>query len=219
MKRAISLVMAISMIICMGAPIFALDTDMLNPRDSGGSYTIGEPGSDPSFSLTSDFTDGESTFNTRIRLTTTNKKDEPLKGAVYGLYKAADDSLVQRLTTDSYGVATSNDVPVNTDYYIQEVTPPTGYLSNTGEKEIKLTDTCAPSRIDVTAKYDPITGRIKVVKTNEDGDPLAGVTFKVFLKSPETLMDTITTGADGTAISGVLNYGEYELYESEAPEG
>lgn len=219
MKRAISLAMAMCMIICMGAPIFALDTGMLNPRDSGGSYTIGEPVNDPSFSLTSDFTDGESTFNTRIRLTTTNKKDEPLKGAVYGLYKAADDSLVQRLTTDSYGVATSNDVPVNTDYYIQEVTPPTGYLSNTGKKEIKLTDTCAPSRIDVTAKYDPITGRIKVIKTNEDGDPLAGVTFKVFLKSPETLMDTITTGADGTAISGVLNYGEYELYESEAPEG
>lgn len=173
----------------------------------------------PDVSLFSDFTGGDATFNTRIVLTVTDRDGNPLEGAVYGLY-ANDGTFVAELVTGSDGKAESPDVPVDTDYYIVELTPPEGFLPNEGQKEIKLTDVCAPSSIDVTAEYDPITGQIKVIKTDPDGNPLAGTSFYVYdADDYSNPVDDITTGEDGTAITKSLPYGEYELYEYAAPEG
>lgn len=173
----------------------------------------------PDASLFSDFTDGDATFNTRVILTVTDRDGKPLEGAVYGLY-ASDGTLVAELVTGSDGTATSPDVPVNTDYYVEEITPPEGFLPNEARKEIILTDVCAPSSIDVTAEYDPITGQIKVIKTDEDSNPLAGASFYVYDTGDyNNSLDDITTGADGTATTIPLPYGEYELYEYAAPEG
>ena len=166
----------------------------------------------------SEFVGEGSEFYTKIRLTVTDRQGNPLSGAVYGLYKT-NDSFVEYLTTDYSGVAVSSDVPVDTDYYLVEITPPTGYAPNTGRKDIILSEVCAPSRIDITVEYDPIMGRIEVVKADEYGSALPGAGFYVYNESTGQLVDTIITGQDGTATTIDLPYGWYELYEYLTPEG
>jgi len=172
----------------------------------------------PQISLFSNFTDGDDEFYTRIRLTVTDRQGNPLSGVVYGLYTMGGQ-LVEYLTTDYSGVATSGEVPVDTDYYLKEITAPTGFAPNTGRKEIILTEICAPSLVDIIAEYDPIMGRIKVIKTDEYGNPLSGAGFYVYRSDNGALADTILTGTDGTAVTGELPYGWYELYEYLVPNG
>ncbi|MDL2218422.1 hypothetical protein LJC27_07155 [Christensenellaceae bacterium OttesenSCG-928-M15] len=168
----------------------------------------------------SGFEDEYSEFYTKIRLTVTDRNGNPIQGAVYGLYRMDNDQLVQYLTTDRYGVATSDDVPAETDYYLLEYSTPEGFQPNEERHEIYLTEVCAPSRVDVTAVYDPITGYIKVVKDDEDDNPIGGVGFYVYRVDGWELVDTIYTDWNGEAWTTELPYSSsgYELYEFYAPD-
>ena len=168
----------------------------------------------------SGFEGGGSEFFTRIRLTVTDRQGNPIEGAVYGLYRMDNDMLVEELTTDRYGVATSGDVPADTDYYLLELYTPEGFLPNEERHDIILTDVCAPSRIDVSVVYDPIMGRIHVVKEDEGGNPIAGVGFYVYRVDGWELVDTIHTDENGEAWTTMLPWSlsGYELYEFDAPE-
>lgn len=242
MKRIVSILMAVCMLVCMAAPAMAQAADVtdaaLQLLDSGApedAPTVGDSGgvsgngvpatlsdaenTTPDSSVFSDFGGGGTEFSTKIRLTVTDRDGNPIAGAVYGLYRSDDHTLVQELVTDEFGVATSDDVPVNTDYYLEEITAPEGFQPNTDRQDIILTDVCAPSRINVTAEYDPITGRIKVIKTDEDGNLLSGMGFTVYRCSDWTQVDDITVGEDGTATTTDLPYGEYALEEYNIPDG
>lgn len=244
MKRIVSILMAVCMLVCMAVPTMAQAADMTDAAfqllDSGApeeTPTIGDSNdlsgneapqpaipadaqeTTPEMTPFSDFGDGEVSFTTKIRLTVTDRDGNPIEGAVYGLYRSNDGTLVQELVTDEYGVAESDDVPVDTDYYLEELYTPEGFQPNTERQDIILTDVCAPSRIDVTAEYDPITGRIKVIKTDEDGNTLSGMGFIVYRYSDWTQVDDITVGEDGTATTIELPYGEYALEEYNIPDG
>ena len=234
LKRILSLIMALCLLFCMVLPAMAMENSTVSAAvmDSGEltgtpaeTDTIplepltptASPSEIPDTSLFSDFTEGGTEFYTKIRLTVTDRSGTPIVGAVYGLYRS-DGTLVQELVTDEYGIATSEDVSVTTDYYVQEISTPEGFLPNEGQHEIKLTDVCAPSRIDVGVEYDPIMGRIKVIKTNEEGDPIPGVVFDVYQNSTWEWKCGITTDEGGIAITPDLPYGAYQLVESSAPE-
>jgi len=137
----------------------------------------------PGISLFSEFTGDENEFFTRIRLTVTDRQGNPLSGVVYGLYDM-NGQLVEYLTTNAYGEALSGDHPVNTDYYLEEITPPTGFSPNTGRRDIILSEVCAPSLIGVTVEYDPIMGRIKVVKTTRTDIPCPARAFMFTTTAP-----------------------------------
>ena len=276
MKRILSLLMALCLMLCMAAPVMAQDmggvteptgttetrpgeepggtventTEETAPADdagdgpalggSGGGQAAtptqaDEPGTGPEIdpdatvqSITADggvilpmssgWTGEGSEFFTRIRILVSDRETgAPISGAVYGLYTASG-SLVQYLTTDAFGVATSDDVSVYSDYYLEEYSTPAGFLPNYERKDIILSEECAPSRVDVYAEYDPITGYIEVIKTDEDGNAMQGVTFNVYRYSDGAYVDTITTDGSGRATTGPHRYGWYDLYE-EIPEG
>lgn len=244
MKRIVSILMAVCMLVCMAAPATAQAADVTDAvyqfLDSGApeeTPTIGDSGdlsgneapqpatpsdgseTTPEMTPFSDFGDGEVSFTTKIRLTVTDRDGNPIVGAVYGLYRSDDGTLVQELVTDENGIAESDDVPVDTDYYLEELYTPEGFQPNTDRQEIVLTDVCAPSRIDITAEYDPITGRIQVIKTDEDGNTLSGMGFYVYRYSDWEQVDDITVGEDGTATTIELPYGEYALEEYNIPDG
>lgn len=233
--------MVLCLLMCMAAPTMAQASSLpeaaIQLVDSGKVDelpVIGESGSVSSNKIPatsadaevtvpekaplSDFGDGETTFTTTIHLTVTDRDGIPVEGAVYGLYDSAGN-LLQELITNKSGIAISDNIPVNTDYYLEEISAPDGFLSNTDRQDIILTDVCAPSRIDITAEYDPITGRIKVIKTDEDGNRLSGMGFYVYRDSDWTQVDDITVGEDGTATTIDLPYGAYTLEEYNIPEG
>lgn len=244
MKRIVSFLMAVCLLVCMAAPAMAQAADVTDAvhqlLDSGApeeTPTIGDSGdlsgndvpqpatssnateTTPDISVFSDFGGGGTEFSTKIRLTVTDRDGNPIEGAVYGLYRSDDGMLVQELVTDGYGMAISDDVPVNMDYYLEEISAPEGFQPNTDRQDIILTDVCAPSRIDITAEYDPITGRIQVIKTDEDGNTLSGMGFYVYRYSDWEQVDDITVGEDGTATTIELPYGEYALEEYNIPDG
>lgn len=171
----------------------------------------------PVISPFSEFIGEDNEYYTRIRLTVTDRQGNPLSGAAYGLYTTGG-WLVEHLITDASGVAESGDVPVYTDYYLEEINPPEGYQSNTGRREIILAEICAPSLVGVSVEYDPIMGRIVVIKIDENGTPLSGAGFYVYNTDTWELVDIITTDRDGIAITTDLPYGLYELYEYLTPE-
>ena len=243
-QKILSMLLTVCMIVSLFAPITAFAAGNSDVVGGGEVETIEETASeaitestpetvsgpaseancdtaestgDGGISILSGWEGGGSEFYTRIRLTATDRDGNPVQGAVYGLYRASDDSLVETLTTNSYGVAESSDVPVDVDYYLLEHSAPEGMLPNGERKDINLTEICAPSRVDETVVYDPITGTIKVIKEDEDGNPLSGIGFYVYRSSTWELVDTLETDSSGEAVSTLLPYGLYELYEYSYP--
>lgn len=245
MKRFISLFMAVCMVLCMAAPAMAETADLtgsliqfLDSSETEESPIIGESDSEvsddvisvpdsssdpddilPEDSLLEDTPRYDSNvYNTVIRLIVKDNKDTPLQYVEYGLYSEGGVFL-DELITDEFGVAESIPVNVGYRYYLMEITAPEGYQSKPDKITITLNNGCPPSRIDVVLEYEPIVGRIKVIKSDEDGNRLPDVGFRVYQTSPYKKVDEIRTGADGTAITKDLPYGQYELSEFDTPDG
>lgn len=65
--------------------------------------------------------------------------------------------------------------------------------------------------------YTKKTGSLTVNKVNEKGEPLEGAEFK--LTGPNGYNETNRSAADGTIIFDNLEWGDYKLVETKAPEG
>ena len=75
---------------------------------------------------------------------------------------------------------------------------------------------------------DPITayitvetaqGKVQIVKTDDEtGRGIAGAVFSIY-NTANTYMGDMASGANGTAISGYLNAGDYYIVEKSAPQG
>ena len=105
-----------------------------------------------------------------------------------------------------------------------------GYLPATGDAAV--TDGQLSSPISVT---NAPKGKFKITKTGtwlKESTPLAGVTFDVYYKLTENFdadkendknangpVTTLTTGSDGTVVSGLLDAGEYWVIETGVAEG
>lgn len=63
-----------------------------------------------------------------IKLLKQNRKDQPLAGAVFGLYEDPKlTRLVSQVTTDTQGQAVFGNLAPGTSYYLSEISPPAGY--------------------------------------------------------------------------------------------
>lgn len=60
------------------------------------------------------------------------------------------------------------------------------------------------------------TVKVKIVKRDEKGDPIANITYQIMNEKKE-VVDTIVTNIAGIARSKVLPYGKYFYRETEAP--
>lgn len=146
---------------------------------------------------------------------TDGKTSTPLRGAKFGVFKK-DNTKVTEITTGTDGTAITGDLEYG-EYYIQELQAPNGYLINNTKYPVNVTENARVYEVGVTNSL--LKGKIKVIKTDgETNTPLAGAVFGVF-KKDNTKVTEITTGADGTAVTGDLEFGEYYLQETKAPAG
>ena len=162
----------------------------------------------------------------KVRVQKTNADDSlgthSLAGAVFEVRDSAG-TLVDTITTDNSGKAESKELVLGT-YSVKEITAPTGFVLNPTAKNVTISygsQTAAVVYGDVSIANKPQAGQITVQKTNADSDmgdyALSGAVFEIYIGN--TVVDTLTTDADGKAVSKLLPLGVYVIKEKTAPEG
>ena len=148
----------------------------------------------------------------------------PLPGAVFGIYRADDDTKVMDLMTGADGTTTSAALTVG-DYYALETQAPAGFQINPNRFDVTVNDgeTAVITVTDMPVYIPPVatpTGFISIIKTDDTGNiRLPGAVFGIYNAADNTKVAELTTGADGTTTSAALTVGDYYALESQAPDG
>lgn len=162
--------------------------------------------------------------------------DGTLQGAVYGLYK--DGKLVDSYTTDDNGYFLTKQYACDSvsDWYIQEISPSTGYLLDATVYPIETDAEEYTQKINTVKVYcteQIIRGKITVTKHWGKADvetslnpPEPDAQFQIFLKSAgsfedakSTERDTLITDENGYAETKPLPFGVYTVVQIKGKEG
>ncbi len=121
--------------------------------------------------------------------------------------------IVDTIVTNSEGVATSKELTVG-KYFYQEVEVPNGYIMDTDKHGFEISNS---TTIKKTVVNDIATGKLKVVKFNNEGKYIQNVKFNI-LDEKGNVVDTIVTNSNGVAVTKSLPLGTYYYQEIEAPD-
>ena len=145
-----------------------------------------------------------------------------LSGATFELMNGAGTVLATQ-TTGADGTARFDNLPAG-GYTVREVGAPTGYKIAVNPSQTVTVTAGATS--DVRFENDRVNGKIRIVKRDAlTKEALAGAVFTVTRLSAAEgggavgeAVATLTTGADGTAETGWLQWGRYRVAETGVPE-
>lgn len=162
-----------------------------------------------------------------IQVNKTFKESDPgnasLAGAVYTVYDSAENAVLT-LTTNEYGVTPRSEKLPCGVYYVQETKPSQGCKLDPTRYTVTAdasTQTIATVNKPVNSQEETNKMRIKVNKkfgAGNTGDAtLTGAVYTVYYNGAE--VTTITTGTDGTGISGELPVKNYTVKETSASAG
>jgi uncharacterized surface anchored protein len=160
----------------------------------------------------------------------------PAKDIVFGVYARNDivnadgevvitaDSLMDILITGADGkAATTRDIPFGS-YYVKELITRDNLVINSTEYDVVFEYKDAKTPLVKVAANDGkaienylVKGKIKVIKTNEDKEPLSGVEFTVTGAATGYTV-SLVTGENGEAITGLLPYDIYTITETKTQE-
>ena len=134
-----------------------------------------------------------------------------MAGIKFNIYDANTNEFITEAITDDNGKIIIDNLSKGS-YKIKEIDNQEipGYEIN--EKEIYFEITGEEEIITVEFPNNPVLGALKVLKVNEDGNSLAGVTFGLY-QSDGTLVDIVVTDESGIALFENLQAGTYQLKE------
>ena len=134
-----------------------------------------------------------------------------MAGIKFNIYDANTNEFITEAITDDNGKIIIDNLSKGS-YKIKEIDNQEipGYEIN--EKEIYFEITGEEEIITVEFPNNPVLGALKVLKVNEDGNSLAGVTFGLY-QSDGTLVDIAITDESGIALFENLKTGTYQLKE------
>ncbi len=105
---------------------------------------------------------------------------------------------------------------------IQEIKAPIGYKLNSEIFIRKITSNAGGLIVtynEPIVKEEVIKGRVKVTKVDEEtGEKLQGAEFELVDEATGNVVETLITGEDGTATSGLHPFARYILREIKAPD-
>lgn len=146
-----------------------------------------------------------------LRITKTDVVDgAPLDGAVFVLLW--NSTVVASGTTDAAGDLTFTGLSPGT-WTVREQTAPQGYLLDVTPHSVTVPD---GGTATLGFTNERALRPVRVTKTDElTRAVLGGAVFEI--RQDATVVETLTTGADGTASSAPLPFGDYTLVETVAP--
>ena len=228
------------------------ETDTVPPyrlSDQTLSVTVSESVETASVEIEDDQIPGELTL-----IKTDRDTGRAIAGAVFDLVSvdgvvingktklSPGETVASNLKTDSNGKITVSDLPIaqnGSTYKFVEKSVPVPYAFVDDEWSCTLTVDSPTQSVaveTVSATNVPATGRGKILKSDEEtGRILAGAVFDVIaaenivvngqtIHSTGDVVETVTTGTDGTATTSQLNIGDdgdgrYQFVEKQAPTG
>lgn len=198
--------------------IYAPDGFLLNPDIFGGER----------LSTNKTFTTADAAALGTVSFNKVNHKGAALSGGEFTLTGEAYDNTDVSMTASSVnGKVTFSNLPIGT-YTIRETRAPAGYVVS--DKVLTVTVEYADvSRLGVKSTVSanqivdqPVLwehfGSIRLMKTNENGKPLAGAEFGLY-NADGALVKSAVSLKDGTVLFEKVQFGKYTIREIKAPKG
>ncbi len=169
-----------------------------------------------------------------IDVSKTSSDSGSQEGAVFTLYSGTDTTgtVVGTCTVDAGGHCDSDDASYDNpsfddlvagNYTLDETTVPAGYDK---DADLPKTDIVLGAGQDLTFSFENVAqpGSVSISKTDDAGDPLAGVTFQLYEDDNGTPGDAISGAScttDNTGACAIQNVvaGTYCLDETNLPSG
>lgn len=211
---------------------FSIAAQSVSSQDEEAAFLIGIPNADiqkviiPQYGLPAKMKEVRIEFEQpygAVRVSKTSADNGAvLSGATFELMNGAGTVLATQ-TTGADGTARFDNLPAG-GYTVREVGAPTGYKIAVNPSQAV---TVAPGvTSDVRFENDRVNGKIRIVKRDAlTKEALAGAVFTVTRLSAAEgggavgeAVATLTTGADGTAETGWLQWGRYRVAETGVPE-
>lgn len=211
---------------------FSITAQSVSSQDEEAAFLIGIPNADiqkviiPQYGLPAKLKEVRIEFEQpygAVRVSKTSADNGAvLSGATFELMNGAGTVLATQ-TTGADGTARFDNLPAG-GYTVREVGAPTGYKIAVNPSQAV---TVAPGvTSDVRFENDRVNGKIRIVKRDAlTKEALSGAVFTVTRLSAAEgggavgeVVATLTTGADGTAETGWLQWGRYRVAETGVPE-
>lgn len=211
---------------------FSIAAQSVSSQDEEAAFLIGIPNADiqkviiPQYGLPAKLKEVRIEFEQPYGAIRVSKNSADngamLSGATFELMNGAGTVLATQ-TTGADGTARFDNLPAG-GYTVREVGAPTGYKIAVNPSQAVTVAAGATS--DVRFENDRVNGKIRIVKRDAlTKEALAGAVFTVTRLSAAEgggavgeAVATLTTGADGTAETGWLQWGRYRVAETGVPE-
>lgn len=147
------------------------------------------------------------------------KKDDKgnaLAGATIGLFYTEGKEPIMTVISGEDGTFSFNNITYG-EYVVREIEAPEAYVMDETPYTVNIDKNGAVVEIEITNKL--IHGNVQLTKVDKDypDHHLSGATFEVY--QGDKLIGTMEELADGVYEMDNLEYGEYYLKETKAPEG
>ena len=211
---------------------FSITAQSVSSQDEEAAFLIGIPNADiqkviiPQYGLPAKMKEVRIEFEQPYGAVRVSKisadNGAVLSGATFELMNGAGTVLATQ-TTGADGTARFDNLPAGS-YTVREVGAPTGYKIAVNPSQAVTVAAGATS--DIRFENDRVNGRIRIVKRDAlTKEALAGAFFTITRLSAAEgggaageVVATLTTGADGTAETGWLQWGRYRIAETGVPE-
>ena len=138
-----------------------------------------------------------------------------IEGVKFNILASDKKTVIETLTTDKSGHATTKKLDKGT-YYYQEIEVPDGYVKDDEIFEFQINKQNEVVKREIINKR--ITGNLNVIKVDDNNTPIKGVKFEIY-DANKNKVDTITTDENGKAASKDLQIGTYTYKEVSVPKG
>lgn len=152
-----------------------------------------------------------------LQITKVDQNGDPVKDASFAV-RDSNGIVIGTITTNAQGISRMEDLEIG-DYSFVETKVPDEYSID--RTVIKFSILNANDTVTKEITNEKIievvkTGKLKIIKKDQNGSPIEGVKFTIYDKN-DNVVQSIYTDSNGIAQSNKLELGKYKFEEVSAP--